>query len=410
MKRVALCMLVILCFALKSWPQEKPSIEALLSAPFPENLTAAKTANRIAWTFNQQGKRNVWVAEAPAFAARMLTSYTEDDGAAISDVHFSDDANTILYVRGEGKDSAGQFANPTSNPAGTEQALWSIGWAGGQPKKIDIGDSPEVSSRGVVAYLRDGQIYVAELASSDKPKQLVVRGQNHSQKWSPDGSELVFISTRGDHSFVGVYEAATNRVRFIAPSVDTDSDPAWSPDGKRVAFVRRPAQPRDTPVGYFIQPDNPHPWAIWIVDAASGSARELWHSSNTAEGSYPYMANDTGGGILRWIAGDRLLVASEQDGWQHLYSLSTQGGAPKLLTPGNCEVEQWSLTADLQKVTFNSNCGDVDRRHLWSVAAAGDQPIQLTSGSGIEWNPVTLSDGRTLAYIGSDMTHPARVF
>src|SRR5206468_7077724 len=152
---------------------------------------------------------------------------------------------------------------------------WSIGWAGGQPKKIDVGDSPELSSRGIVAYVRDGQIYVAELADNEKPKQLVIRGQNHSQKWSPDGSQLVFISTRGDHSFVGVYEVTTNRVRFIAPSVDTDSDPVWSPDGKRIAFVRRAAQPRDTPSGYFIQPDKPHPWAIWIADTASANAHEL---------------------------------------------------------------------------------------------------------------------------------------
>jgi len=35
-----------------------------------------------------------------------------------------------------------------------------------------------------------------------------------------------------------------------------------------------------------------------------------------------------------------LLIASEEDGWQHLYSLSVEGGAPHLLTPGNCEVEQ----------------------------------------------------------------------
>ena len=390
--------------------QEKVAIDTLLSAPFPENLTAAKSGNRIAWTFDEQGKRNLWVADAPSFNARRLTSYTEDDGGAISDVRFSQDANTILYVRGEGKNTSGQFPNPTSNPAGVTQEIWSIAWSGGAPRKIDAGDAPEVSSRGIVAYLRDGQIYLAALDSSEKPKQLIVRGQNHSQKWAPDGSQLLFISTRGDHSFVGVYDAASARIRFIAPSIDTDSDAEWSPDGNRFAFIRRAGEPRDAPSGYFIQPDRPHPWAIWIADVTTGTGRELWHSSSAPEASYPYMANDTGGGILHWTSADRLLVASEQDGWQHLYSLPTQGGDLKLLTPGNCEVEQWSLTSDKQSVLFNSNCGDVDRRHLWSVGTAGGKQEQLTTGQGIEWSPIPLSDGRTFAYLGSDATHPARVF
>ena len=128
--------------------------------------------------------------------------------------------------------------------------------------------------------------------------------------------------------------------------MDTDSDPVWSVDGKRIAFVRRPAEPRDTPAGYFLQPDKPHPWAIWIADVSTANAHEIWHSSASPDGSYPFMAKDTGGGVIRWAAENRLLVASEQDGWQHLYSLSVEGGTPRLLTPGNCEVEQWSLTPD----------------------------------------------------------------
>jgi len=174
--------------------------------------------------------------------------------------------------------------------------------------------------------------------------------------------------------------------------------------------VRRPAEERDAPQGFFIAPDKPNPWAIWTADAATRSAKEIWHSSATPQGSFPYMAQNTGGGVLNWTAGNQLVMASEEDGWQHLYALSADGGTPKLLTPGNCEVEQWSLTAHKKTVLCNSNCGDVDRRHIWSVAVAGGSPGQLTSGKGIEWSPVALDDGRTLAYIGSQATSPARPF
>jgi dipeptidyl aminopeptidase/acylaminoacyl peptidase len=410
MKRCVLLVLAVVCFAPRTMAQKSVTLEELMSAPFPENLTAAKTVNRVAWTFNQEGKRNIWVAEAPSFSARRLTSYLEDDGQPISELNFSEDGNTIVYVRGEGKSVSGQFPNPTSNPAGTEQTVWSVAGSGGEPKRIDAGDSPKISAKGVIAYVRDGQIWIAPLGNGEKPKQLVVRGQNHSEEWSPDGSQLLFVSTRGDHSFVGVYDAATKTVRFLVPSVDTDSDPVWSLDGRRIAFVRRPAEPRDTPAGYFLQPDKPHPWGIWVADASAGSAREIWHSSALPDGSYPFMAKDTGGGVIRWAAENRLLVASEQEGWQHLYSLSAEGGAPRLLTPGNCEVEQWSLTPDKKAVLFNSNCGDIDRRHIWRVGVDKGSPQSVTIGNGIEWSPVALSDGKTFAYLGSGSKLPAQTF
>jgi dipeptidyl aminopeptidase/acylaminoacyl peptidase len=406
MKESVLIWITVVCLAPCAWAQKGVTLEELMSAPFPENVTAAKTANRVAWTFNQEGKRNIWVAEGPSFAAHRLTAYLEDDGQPISDLNFSVDANAIVYVRGEGKNAAGQFPNPTSNPAGTEQTVWSVAWSGGESRRIDAGDSPRISAKGVVAYVRDGQIWIAPLDSSEKPKQLVVRGQNHSEEWSPDGSQLVFVSTRSDHSFIGLYDVDAKTIRFLAPSVDTDSDAVWSLDGKRIAFVRRPAEPRDTPSGYFLQPDKPHPWAIWIAEVSSGSAREIWHSSTSAEGSYPYMARDTGGGVIRWAADNRLLIASEEDGWQHLYSLSVDGGAPKLLTPGQCEVEQWSLTPDNKTVLFNSNCGDIDRRHIWRVGVDKGSPQSETIGNGIEWSPVALSDGKTFAYLGSTSKLP----
>jgi len=408
MKKCFVLVLAVGCLTTCAWAQKSVALEELMSAPFPENLIAAKTANRLAWTLNQEGKRNIWVAEGPTFTARRLTAYLEDDGQPISEVDFSADGNAIVYVRGEGKNASGQFPNPTSNPAGTEQTVWSIAWGGGEPKRVDAGDSPRISAKGVIAYVRDGQIWIAPLDGAEKPKQLIVRGQNHSEEWSPDGSQLVFVSTRTDHSFIAVYDAVAKSVHFVAPSVDTDSDPVWSLDGRRIAFVRRPAEPRDTPAGYFLQPDKPHPWAIWVADLPEGNTREIWHSSASPDGSYPFMAKDTGGGVIRWAADSRLLIASEEDGWQHLYSLSAQGGTPHLLTPGNCEAEQWSLTPDKKTVLFNSNCGDIDRRHIWRVGLDKDQPqpvaVTITKGvtnPGIEWSPVVLSDGSTLAYLGS---------
>src|ERR1700742_3498614 len=148
-----------------SQPAKNITLEQVLSAPFAENLVAAKRANRVAWTLDENGKRNIWVAEAPKFEARRLTSYLQDDGQELSQLSFSEDGNTIVYTRGGEKNSAGQSPNPTSNPAGATQAVWSIGFSGGEPRKIDDGHSAKTSSQGMVAYLRDGEIYLASLSS-----------------------------------------------------------------------------------------------------------------------------------------------------------------------------------------------------------------------------------------------------
>jgi len=410
MKKFALIAFVALVCSLRLSAQKGVTLEELLRAPFSEHLTAAKKINRIAWVFDQEGKRNVWVAEGPSFTARKLTAYQEDDGQEISNLSLTEDGSSVVYSRGGGKNPAGDFPNPTSNPAGVEQAVWSIAWSSGEPKRLDAGHSPKVSARGMVAYIRDNQIWMVSVDAGEKPMHLVVRGQSSAPEWSPDGTQLAFVSTRGDHSFIAVYDVAAKTINFIAPSVDSDSDPVWSLDGKRIAFVRRPAQPRDAPQGFFIAPDQPHPWAIWVADAATCNAREIWHSGESAQGSFPYMAHDTGGGVINWAAGNRLVMASEEDGWQHLYTFSADVGTPQLLTPGNCEVEQWSFSSDRKKLLFNSNCGDVDRRHLWTADLSDGAIAQLTRGQGNEWSPVTVIDAKAIVYLGSDATHPARVF
>src|SRR5271165_2663919 len=208
-------MLISLMFCLPTPAQETFSVEQVLSAPFPANLVASKTTSRVAWTLDQEGKRNIWVAEGPSFTARQLTGYNEDDGGELSDVQFTPDGDAIIYTRGEGKNPSGQYANPTSNPAGAEQAVWAIGWSGGAPTKIDAGNSPTVSVNGRVAYERDGNVWLAAVRGGENPKQIVLRGKSYPVAWSPDGSHLLLVSDRGDHSFVVIHDAASQKVTFV---------------------------------------------------------------------------------------------------------------------------------------------------------------------------------------------------
>src|ERR1700745_2837089 len=124
--------------------QQSFTLEQVMGAPFPNNLTAAKLAPRVAWVLDEQGKRNIYVAEAPDFKARRLTSYMEEDGQELSGLQFSADANTIVFTRADGKNKSGQSPNPASNPAGTEQTISRIAWSGGETQKIDAGHAPQL--------------------------------------------------------------------------------------------------------------------------------------------------------------------------------------------------------------------------------------------------------------------------
>jgi dipeptidyl aminopeptidase/acylaminoacyl peptidase len=381
----------------------------ILSAPFPSDMVAAPHGARVAWIGNEEGRRNVWVAEAPAFRARRLTRYTADDGQELSGLTWTFDGRALLYVRGGAPGSnwsADVPVNPTSDPGGSDQAVWLVPVAGGAPRRLGDGAHPAASPAGdLVAFVLRDTMRVAPLRAAGPPRVLFrARGRSARPVWSPDGRSLAFVSMRGDHSFIGVYEVRRNALRWIAPTVDRDDFPRWSPDGSRLAFVRRPGSTSASgPATPAASGTTVPPWTIMVADAATGTTREAWRASATPDGALP---GNAGEWVLQWAADDRLLFAAELGGWLGLYSVGAAGGEATRLTPQGCEVEDVALTGDRRLAYLTTNCGDLDRRHIQRVATSGGPVDSVTSGDAIEWSPRPLADS-TLALLRSDARLPA---
>src|SRR3982074_28040 len=123
-KLVTVVVATLLSVIAASTQAQSFSLEQVMSSPFPSELTVSNRGDKIAWAFDAEGKRNIWIAEAPAFNARQLTHNDKDDGQELTDLLFSPNGNSIAYVRGGDANQAGEVPNPTSDPAGARQEVW----------------------------------------------------------------------------------------------------------------------------------------------------------------------------------------------------------------------------------------------------------------------------------------------
>ena len=370
-----------------------------MSSPFPSDLIVSKRGDKLAWAFDAEGKRNIWIAEGPAFAARQVTRSTNDDGQELTDLVFSPNGSAIAYVRGQGKNQAGEVPNPTSDPAGARQQVLVVDTRTGRVTTIGEGSSPFFNPAGdQIIYLRDGKFWTAPTIGGKERKLFEIRGTVNSPQWSPDGAELAFVSNRGDHSFIGIYDTRSNYIRFKSPSVDRDVAPRWSPDGKRIAFIRL-FSINDT---FSMDRERLQPWAIFVADRV-GDAKQIWRSGDQDNDSFPGIGSEDS---WQWAANNRLVFPSEKDGWLHLYSIAADGAGFESLTPGNFEVENVALSQDKSFVVFSTNKSDIDRRHLWWVKVDGGAPRQITAGDGIEMYPALFDNDRRVAFFHSTARDP----
>ncbi|HET7813491.1 MAG TPA: DPP IV N-terminal domain-containing protein, partial [Candidatus Baltobacteraceae bacterium] len=362
------------------------SLAQALSYPQPLAMTASHDGHNIAYVLDERGVRSLWFASAPDFAPHKLWDSGSDDGQELTNLNISNDGKYVVYVRGGSHDAnwpERPWPDPNLSPVEPHLAVMSIPSAGGTPKMLADGDAPVISPDSTtVAFLHDpdNSVWTAPIDGAKTASRLFFdRVSDGDLAYSPDGKALAFTSDRGDHSFIGIYRDQNTPIQFLAPTTNRDAGPVWSPDGSQIAFLRLPGAggpPQD------LLTQHPQIWSIWVADVRSGRAHQAWHSGSKLRDSFPGI----NGPQLHWLAANKLMFVSEQTNWPNLYEVSAAGSnqIARDMTPGSFMVEDTAVTSDGSTVYYTANAGstpgDIDRRHVFSVAASGGAPKPVTSG------------------------------
>ena len=225
--------------------------------------------------------------------------------------------------------------------------------------------SPDGSQLTFVSDMEgDADIWVVDLDGGNLTSLTTDEARDHSPAWSPDGAWIAFASLR-DSLYWELYVMrpdGSDVQRLTWWEDASDLSPSWSPDGTRLAFASK----RD---------GN---WEIYTMDRDGGNLARL--TDNPADDTNPAWAPD----------GSRIAFVSTRDGYAEIYVMPITGGQATNISNAPYSSEHgptWS--PDGSRLAFYS-----DRDGGWNIhvmASDGTDVIRLTSGQSNDqvpaWRP-----------------------
>jgi len=184
-----------------------------------------------------------------------------------------------------------------------------------------------------------------------------------------NATRVAYVVREGRRYTLHVTDADGEGGAVALASPESIISPAWSPDGRQLAYVSFETQKA----------------VVWVQDITTGARRLVanFRGSNSA----PAWSPD----------GQRLVVTLSQDGLAQLYTLPAAGGTPTRLTRSSGIDTEAAFTPDGKTVYFVSDRGGGPQ--VYRVPASGGNADRVTFKGDYNISPAVSPDGRQLAYI-----------
>jgi Tol biopolymer transport system component len=278
------------------------------------------------------------------------------------------------------------------------------------------GSAPRKPPDLIFVSTRDGDyaIYGAD-ANGDHTRRLTKeKGDPSSPRglffqvepaWSPDGTRIAFVSRRDGHSHLYVMQADGTGTRRLTATAREDQHPSWSPDGSRIVFGRE--------------------GVVSVIPAGGGTARRVGTGSGNAvdpawspDGTMIayafrnpgtpireiYVMRADGTGIRRltnlgnvsaapaWAPDGRRIAfeSNARDGHYEIYTVGLDGkGLRRVTRSASSDTLEPAWSPNGRELTFSREGA------LWSTDAAGSETRQLTAGENNDSSPTYRPTGPT---------------
>jgi dipeptidyl aminopeptidase/acylaminoacyl peptidase len=281
-------------------------------------------------------------------------------------------ATFLSEVNGTNAPLPGQGADVTWSPDSKQIAFIS---STPGPETTDASGDPMVITRYMYrpdagegfTHFNDNRrlhIFIVDIASKRVRQLTDGEYYEHSIDWSPDGSEILFISDRSpnaDQFFnydIFAVKPADGSIRRITATENAEYSPRWSSDGKMIAFLatKRGLTDRETTM------EDTH---VWVMNSDGSGRHEL-------------SKLDARQGAPQWFPGSHYVfyVAQERGNtalYRHWVDADVNGSMsePEFVTPGPGSVGAFSLAAPGSLAYSFATANDLGELYFMSHIATG---------------------------------------
>ena len=279
--------------------------------------------------------RDIYIADANGGQPRQLTF----DRRYVSGVAWTADSSSLVFS----SDRGGKFS------------LWRILVNGGEPERLPVGGedafSPAISRQGNhLAYAqRSAKWSIVRVGlKATNPKEAFTRLLSSTQQdsfahFSPDSTRIAFQSVRsGTQEILLSSIDGTNLVKLTSFEGPLTGSPAWSPDGRQLAFDSRPKGHSHI---YVTKVEGGVPHAITdggfndIVPSWSRDGKWVYFGSNRS-GSWQIWKVPSSGGDAQQVTRQGGFVGAESfDGSSFYYAKADAAGIWRVPTQGGEETQ-----------------------------------------------------------------------